>query len=97
VQQRLLQLRNISRTHPDLPAKGIVPAIMLNILVFRLNLPSPDLTVGEFWKCVARLGGFLGRKSDGFPGWQTLWRGWNRLMDMCWAVDFTAQSRAKCW
>lgn len=46
---RLLQLRNISRTDPDLPAKGIVPAIMLNILVFRLNLPSPDLTVGEFW------------------------------------------------
>ncbi len=94
---RLLQLRNISRTAPDLPVKGIVPAIMLNILVSRLNLPSSNLTMGEFWKCVARLGGFLGRKSDGFPGWQTLWRGWNRLMDMCWAVDFTAQSLEKCW
>ncbi|MGI8500144.1 MAG: hypothetical protein ACR2LR_03275 [Hassallia sp.] len=65
---------------------------MISILVSRLSLPSQNLTVGEFWKCVARLGGFLGRKSDGFPGWQTLSRGWNRLMDMYWAVDFTAQS-----
>ncbi|MFO0427374.1 MAG: IS4 family transposase, partial [Planctomyces sp.] len=23
----------------------------------------------------AGLGGFLGRKSDGEPGWQTIWRG----------------------
>jgi hypothetical protein len=31
---------------------------------------------------VARLGGFIGRKSDGMPGWQTIWRGWQRLMWM---------------
>ena len=29
----------------------------------------------------AMLGGFIGRKSDGEPGWQTLWRGWIRLLD----------------
>jgi len=28
---------------------------------------------------VARLGGFLARKSDGTPGWLTLWRGWQKL------------------
>ncbi|HZO73094.1 MAG TPA: IS4 family transposase, partial [Ktedonobacteraceae bacterium] len=27
----------------------------------------------------AKLGGFLGRKSDGDPGWLTLWRGWQTL------------------
>ncbi|HEX4068953.1 MAG TPA: IS4 family transposase, partial [Candidatus Babeliales bacterium] len=31
---------------------------------------------------VASLGGFIGRKSDGDPGWQTLWRGLLRLFDM---------------
>ena len=27
-----------------------------------------------------RLGGFLARKSDGDPGWQTIWKGWFVLM-----------------
>jgi hypothetical protein len=31
---------------------------------------------------VARLGGFLARKHDGMPGWQTIWRGWQRPMWM---------------
>jgi hypothetical protein len=31
---------------------------------------------------VAQLGGFLGRKSDGPPGAQTLWRGLQRLDDI---------------
>ncbi|HSX13108.1 MAG TPA: IS4 family transposase, partial [Chlamydiales bacterium] len=31
---------------------------------------------------VAKLGGFLGRKSDGEPGWQTLWKGWVNLLTM---------------
>ncbi|BAY78559.1 putative transposase [Nostoc linckia NIES-25] len=78
---RLLQLRELSRSNPLLPAQNFVPPMMLNILVARLGLLCDDLTLGEFWKCVARLGGFLGRKSDGLPGWQTLWRGWYRLMD----------------
>lgn len=26
--------------------------------------------------------GFLGRKSDGNPGWQTIWKGWLRIQDM---------------
>ncbi len=28
------------------------------------------------------LGGFLGRKSDKNPGWQTIWQGWLRLQGM---------------
>jgi hypothetical protein len=31
-------------------------------------------------RAVAQLGGFLGRKSDGNPGWITLWRGMRELM-----------------
>ena len=29
---------------------------------------------------VASLGGFLGRKSDGEPGWRTIWRGLETLL-----------------
>ena len=38
-----------------------------------------DLSVGQFYREVAKLGGFLGRKSDGDPGWITIWRGWEKL------------------
>jgi hypothetical protein len=46
----------------------------------------------SLFTAIARSGGFLGRKSDGLPGWQTLWRGWLRLQDMCWAADLITQS-----
>ena len=39
-------------------------------------------TVRDFWRSLARMGGFIGRKSDGEPGWQTIWKGYKRLQDM---------------
>lgn len=35
----------------------------------------------------ACLGGFRGRRSDGHPGWLTLWRGWRQVVEWCWAVE----------
>lgn len=31
-------------------------------------------------RSIAKLGGFIGRKRDGEPGWITLWRGWQFLL-----------------
>lgn len=92
VSVRLLQLRTLSRNNLQLSASEYVPSIMLKVLVARLGLINCELTLGEFFLAIARMGGFLGRKSDGLPGWQTLWRGWLRLQDMCWAADFITQS-----
>jgi len=50
--------------------------------VLRLKLPSTEMSVRAFWRYVARLGGFLGRRSDGDPGWKTLWRGWTKLQTL---------------
>ena len=36
-------------------------------------------TVAKFFAEVAKLGGFLGRKRDGEPGWQAIWDGWEKL------------------
>jgi hypothetical protein len=36
-------------------------------------------TVRDFFRDMAKLGGFLGRKSDGEPGWITVWRGFEKL------------------
>jgi hypothetical protein len=49
-----------------------------------LHVPPETLTAGQFWRGVVRLGGFIGRTSDGAPGWQTLWAGWHRLQDRVW-------------
>jgi len=35
--------------------------------------------VYEFFRELAKLGGFLGRKCDGDPGWQTVWHGYQKL------------------
>jgi hypothetical protein len=78
---RLLQLKSIARTNPEVPAQRVVPRVWLRML--KLARPGlnrvHDLTVGQFYREVAKLGGFLGRKSDGDPGWITIWRGWEKL------------------
>ena len=37
------------------------------------------LTPRQFWRCIAQRGGWLGRKHDGPPGWQTVWAGWHKV------------------
>jgi hypothetical protein len=62
-------------------------AHLVNLKVAHGGQPAcaPEtLTAGQFWRGVARLGGFIGRTSDGAPGWQTLWVGWHRLQDRVW-------------
>ena len=83
---KLLYLRDLSREHPDRLAKDIVDEKAIKIINKRYHLPY-DMNIGIFCSSVAKLGGFLGRKSDGHPGWQTLWKGWLRLLDMMWGME----------
>jgi hypothetical protein len=78
---RLLQLKSLARTNPEVPAQRVVPRVWLQMLkLARKGLHRVhDLTVGQFYREVAKLGGFLGRKGDGNPGWITIWRGWEKL------------------
>ncbi len=78
---RLLQLKSVARNEPDKPARSVVPPLWLQMLkVARKNLRRVhDLTIRQFYRELAKLGGFLGRASDGEPGWITIWRGWEKL------------------
>ncbi|MEI8329940.1 MAG: hypothetical protein WCG14_08135 [Chlamydiia bacterium] len=58
-----------------------VEKMEVNLIVKIHKLPM-SLTIKEFWYRVAILRGFLRRKSDGNPGWQTIRYGWIRLQDM---------------
>ena len=77
---RLLQLKSFARTNPEKKARSVVPAVWLKMLKMAGKLSNvSELTVGQFYREVAKLGGFLARKSDGQPGWITIWRGWEKL------------------
>jgi len=51
----------------------------LELAVLRARLERPIRTVGEVAPGVGRLGGHMNRKGDGWPGWQTLWKGMREL------------------
>ena len=77
---RLLQLRQDVRNAPEVTAKSVVDPLFVQLLAARLKL-SRNMSLDQFWKGVAQLGGHLGRKSDGPPGWRTLWQGWIKLSE----------------
>ncbi len=83
---KLLELRSISREEKDISITGRVPETLIKIVCARYKLKE-ELSAREFWRRVAMLGGFIGRRSDGDPGWQTLWNGWLRILDMSYGAE----------
>jgi hypothetical protein len=92
---RLLQLRDLAQTSvgeqaDDSASPANDPAILQNLvprtwllIVARLaKRDAATLTPRQFWLRIAQRGGFIGRKSDGQPGWITIWRGWYDVMMM---------------
>ncbi|MDA8206272.1 MAG: IS4 family transposase, partial [Thermaerobacter sp.] len=47
-------------------------------------------TLRDAVRAMAKLGGFLGRKSDGEPGIKTLWRGYRQLQLICWGIQLAS-------
>lgn len=77
---RLFQLKLVGRSEPNRKARGTVPSQWLRCLeLLRPKLRVDQLSVYEFFRELAKLGGFLGRKSDGEPGWETIWRGYQKM------------------
>ena len=77
---QLLAMREFCRLLPTIPVEEKVSARWI-ILIERYLMVKLK-TVRDFWRSLARMGGFIGRKSDGEPGWQTIWKGYKRLQDM---------------
>lgn len=91
---RLLQLRHVVRAAPETPASAAVDPLLVRVLAAKFQLPVRSLTVSQFWTRVAQLGGHLGRRSDGPPGWRTLWKGWRHLSDWAEGVRLLAAEKS---
>jgi hypothetical protein len=80
---KLLQIRDLMRINPNELANRIVDPLSLKIIK-NYHKIDKELTIKEFYILVAKMGGFLNRKSDGNPGWQTLWKG---QLQLFWMVE----------
>jgi hypothetical protein len=85
---RLLSTKLLARSRPESgEAAASFGPTLLALLEQKLGPPKGGWTNQNLIRAVARVGGFIGRKSDGQPGWQTIWRGWQRLMWMREGVE----------
>jgi hypothetical protein len=90
---RLLNMKLLAQVYPDeaIEPETVGPEV-LKILEAERGKPKEGWTHRTLLVRIAGLGGFLGRKGDGLPGWQTLWRGWDRLMMMVHGYDLAHKS-----
>ena len=78
---RLLNTKMLARSRPEgFEARESFGPKALEILEKRVGQPKGGWTNCSVLIATARRGGFLARKHDGRPGWQTIWRGWQRLI-----------------
>lgn len=89
---RLLLLRHLERTAPETPAVDVLDPVVIEALAARLKdvgerkpLPASP-SVARVMQAIAQLGGH--NTSNGAPGWQVLWRGFQDLLT--WAAGFIA-------
>jgi hypothetical protein len=87
----------LARNKPDQPVEAeSFGASALELLGAKYEIPKAGWTNREVLIAVARLGGFLARKHDGLPGWQTIWRGWSKLMCMCEGLEILKEKAKRC-
>jgi hypothetical protein len=79
---RLMQLRAVARQDPQQPASQVLPPDVVQVVAHLDHRSAETMTTQQCWHTIARYGGYLGRKSDGPPGWKTLWRGWLHIQTL---------------
>ena len=88
---RIYYLTMLGRETPEMPCTVFFKEIEWKALCCYVNKtpvpPEKPPSISEAVFMVAGLGGHLGRKGDGFPGTQTLWRG---LLKACIATEVYA-------
>ena len=86
VASRLLRLTYQARETPEVSCTETLTEsewkALYTITHKKAILPEQPPTMQTAMLWIAKLGGFLARKSDGDPGLKVLWRGFRRLHDL---------------
>lgn len=88
---RVLSGRWHRDAEPEAAATTIADEVDVALVARARRSRVPLATVRQFVDGVAQLGGYLGRACDGPPGWQSLWRGYQRLADMRLGLELARQ------
>ncbi len=96
---RLQWIVRLGQLTPTAPCTGVFASEEWHVLAL-LAAPGhacpavpPDLGTALRW--LAQIGGFWGRKGDGPPGAEVLWRGWQRIREAVTLYDLL-QRGARC-
>lgn len=84
---RLLWLTYDARHDAEQPADAALAPAEWQALWWHVHhtpppLDQPPPSLAQCLRWIAALGGYLGRRRDGPPGVNALWRGWQRLQDL---------------
>jgi hypothetical protein len=94
---RVLYIMHLGRECPDLPCSVVFEEAEWHsswVIIKGGSPPQNPPSLNEMVRMVASFGGFLGRKSDGHPGAQTLWTGLSRVLDFAFCWTQTAHLRS---
>ncbi len=96
---RVLYLTMLGRDCPQMPCNTVFAdeewkAVYL--VTQRKAPPDEPPSLDTMVRMIATLGGFLNRKSDGFPGPKTLWIGLQRIPDFVLALDAQRSIQESC-
>jgi Transposase Tn5 dimerisation domain/Transposase DNA-binding len=82
---RIMQLVYQSRQTPDISCELVLTkeqwAVLYVLIHKKPQIPDHPPSLGEAVRWIGKLGGHLGRKSDGPPGLKAVWTGYRRLCD----------------
>jgi len=92
---RLFMITIIARTDPTTSCSTFLTDQEWKVLFLHTNknktIPKKPPSIGIVVVWIAKLGGYLARKSDKPPGTITLWRGWKRLTDLTEGLKLAGQ------
>jgi hypothetical protein len=90
---RIMQLVYESRQHPEASCEAVLTRAQwktLYMLIKKNNqIPEQPPTLSQAVMWIGRLGGHLGRKSDGPPGLKTVWLGYQQLCNATAIYELT--------
>jgi hypothetical protein len=77
---QLLCLRDAARRPEPVRADQVLTRLQMTVLCGLRPRLKADCLAAEALRAIATMGGFMGRKGDGNPGWRTLWAGFEKLL-----------------
>lgn len=77
---QMLRLRDAARRPEPVRATHVLTPLQMTVLCGLRPRLKPDCLASEALRAIAGMGGFMGRKGDGNPGWRTLWAGFEKLL-----------------